>query len=122
MPIDYAIDKSSGIIVEVWTGEVSAPVLAAHWKRLLADPEALSIRMTLVDLRNCDIQFSGEQLFDLIGTVAVPMLDGRNWRTALLVGKSIHFGVSRQYQAFAEIYSEDAIFHDEGAALKWLKQ
>src|SRR5688572_16077788 len=113
MPIDYSIDKSNGIILEVWTGEVSSPVLAAYWKRLLCDAEALSIRRTLVDLRHCDIQFSGEQLFDLICTVVKPMLSGRNWRTALLVGKSLQYGVSRQYQSFAEIYSEDAIFHDE---------
>jgi hypothetical protein len=120
MPIDYSIDKFNRIILELWTGEVSSLVLAAHWKRLLADPEALSIRRTLVDLRNSDIQFSGEQLFDLIRTVAEPMLNGRNWRTALLVAKSVHFGVSRQYQSFAVSYSEDAIFQDEDAAWKWL--
>jgi hypothetical protein len=120
IPIDYAIDKPNGVIMEVWTGEVSALALAAHWKRLLSDPEALSIRKTLVDLRNGDIQFSGEELFDLIRTVAEPMLNGRNWRTALLVAKSVHFGVSRQYQSFAQSYSEDAIFQDEDAALKWL--
>ena len=122
MPITYSIDKRNGIILEVWTGEVSAMDLAAYWKRLLADPDALAIRRTLVDLRNCHIGFSGEQLFDLIRTVAEPMLNGRDWRSALLVGEEVHFGVSRQYQSFAQMYSKDAIFHDEDAALKWLTQ
>jgi hypothetical protein len=120
MPITYSIDKRNGIISEVWTGQVSTMDLAAHWKRLLADPDALAIRRTLVDLRNSDIAFSGEQLFDLVRTVVEPTLNGRDWRSALLVGGSVQFGVSRQYQAFAQMYSNDAIFHDEDAALKWL--
>jgi hypothetical protein len=122
MPITYSIDKLNGIILEVWTGEVSALVLAAHWKRLLVDPEALTIRRTLVDLRNCDIGFSGEQLFDLIRNLVEPILNGREWRTALLIGKTVHFGVSRQYQSLANTYSKDAIFDDQDAALRWLTQ
>jgi len=120
MPITYSIDKRQGIILEVWTGEVSAVDLAAYWKRLLADPEALAIRKTLVDVRNCHIRFSGEELFDLVRAVAELDLKGRRWRSALLVGEPIHFGVARQYQFFAEMYSKDAIFYDEAAALKWL--
>jgi hypothetical protein len=120
MPISYSIDKPNGIIFEVWSGEVSAMILAAHWQRRLADPDALKIRRTLVDLRNCQIGFSGEELFGLVRTVAEPMLDGRDWRSALLVGEPIQFGVSRQYQSFAQMYSEDAIFYEADAALLWL--
>ena len=100
----------------------SATDLADHWKRLLVDPDALAIRRTLVDLRNCELAFSGEQLFNLVRTLVEPALNGRDWRSALLVGGSVHFGVSRQYQSFAEMYSKDAIFHDEDAALKWLRR
>lgn len=122
MPITYSIDERHGIITEVWTGEVSATDLADHWKRLLVDPDALAIRRTLVDLRNCELAFSGEQLFNLVRTLVEPALNGRDWRSALLVGGSVHFGVSRQYQSFAEMYSKDAMFHDEDAALKWLRR
>ena len=48
----------------------------------------------------------------LVRAVAVPGVNGKEWRTALLVGDPIQFGVSRQYQAFAEMYSNDAIFRD----------
>jgi hypothetical protein len=120
MPITYSTDKRKGIISEVWTGKVAAMDLAAHWSQLLADADALAVRRTLVDLRNCEIEFSGEQLFDLVRTVVEPGLNGRDWRSALLVGGSVHFGVSRQYQAFAQMYSKDAIFRDKDAALKWL--
>jgi hypothetical protein len=120
MPITYSIEKRHRIISEVWSGEVSATDLATHWKRILADPEVLAIRRTLVDLRDCQIAFSGEQLSDLVRTLVEPTLNGRDWRSALLVGGTVHFGVSRQYQSFAQMYSNDAIFHDEDAALKWL--
>jgi len=120
MPITYSIDQRHQIISEVWTGEISAMDLAAHWKKLLADPDVLALRRTLVDLRKCQIAFSGDQLFDLVRTLVEPALNGRDWRSALLVGGSVHFGVSRQYQSFAQMYSKDAIFHDENAALKWL--
>ena len=122
MPITYSIDKSNEVILEVWTGTVSAMDLAAHWKRLLADPDALALGRTLVDLRNCQIEFSGKQLFHVIRTVAEPALTGRDWRSALLVGEPVQYGVSRQYQALAQVYSKDAIFNDEDAAFKWLIQ
>ena len=92
MPIAYSIEKRNGIILEVWTGEVSAMDLAAHWKRLLADPDALALRRTLVDVRNCAIAFSGDQLFEVIRTVAEPGLDGKEWRSALLVASSFSSG------------------------------
>ena len=120
MPITYSIDKPNGIIVEVWTGEVAASVLAEHWKILLADPDALAIRRTLVDLRNCHIDFLGRELFELIRTMVEPRLNGRGWRTALLVSDGLQFGVSRQYQSFAQTYSDDAIFDEPNVALSWL--
>ncbi|HEY5810778.1 MAG TPA: hypothetical protein VIT67_22600 [Povalibacter sp.] len=122
MPITNTIDTLNGIILEVWTGEVSATDLAAYWKQLLTDPEALAIRRTLVDLRDAHILFSGEELYDLIRTVVEPMLNGTLWHTALLVADAHQFGVSRQYQSYATVYSSDAIFYDKDAALKWLLQ
>ena len=122
MPITNSIDKLNGIILEVWTGEVSAADLAAYWKQLLVDLDALAIRRTLVDLRNGAISFSGDELYYLVRAIAEPMLEGRDWRTALLVTNAHQYAVSRQYQSFATFYSSDAIFHDKDAALKWLLQ
>ena len=122
MLITSSIDKRNGIILEVWAGDVSATDLAAYWKQLLVDPDALAIRRTLVDLRYGDISFSADELHYLVRTVAEPMLSGRSWRTALLVANSIQHWVSCQYQSFATLYSSDAIFHDKDAALKWLLQ
>jgi hypothetical protein len=120
MPISYTIDEEKGFITEVWTGDVAASDLASHWRLYLADPQVLSIRRTLVDLRECRILFKGVELSSLIKSIVIPILDGRDWKTAIVVDHPVQFGVSRQYQVFAESYSHDAIFGDPEDARRWL--
>lgn len=122
MPISYTIDHERQIIVEVWTGDVSAADLAMYWQRYLADASVLALRRTLVDMRGCTITFSGDQLANLIETIVLPILGKRVWRTALLVEHPVQYGVSRQYHVFAEYYSHDAIFHSYDEAVCWLLQ
>ena len=120
MPIDYTIDREKTVIFETWTGEVRTDDLAAYWKRYLADPEVMEIRRTVVDLRTCVIGFNGSQIDFLIKTIVFPALQGRTWRTAIVVEKAVQFGISRQYQAFAELYSKDSIFTSMAEAEKWI--
>ena len=120
MPITYSIDQEKRAIFEVWQGEITASELGAYWRRYLADPQVILIRRTLVDLRNGAPRFSGEQLSDLVESIVVPMLEGRKWKSALLVARPVQHGVSRQYNIFAATYSQDQIFTDRDAALRWL--
>jgi hypothetical protein len=120
MPISYTIDEEKCLITEVWTGDIAASDLASHWRVYLADPAVLSIRRTLVDLRDCRILFKGVELSTLVKAMVIPILDGRDWKTAIVVDHQVQFGVSRQYQAFAESYSRDAIFTDPEDARTWL--
>ena len=80
----------------------------------------MACRRTLVDLRQADIRFDGKHLAGLVDAVAVPRLGRLKWRTAIVVGGPVQFGVARQYQVFAEVYSTDAIFENYDAALTWL--
>jgi len=121
MPIAYSISADEMIIHEKWTGPVSARDLKEYWSRYLQDPKVLAIRRTLVDLRDADILFTGNELSGLVHSIVLPALEGRNWISALLVGKPVQHGVSRQYQVFAEFYSRDAIFDDAATAEKWLR-
>jgi hypothetical protein len=120
MPITYTIDREKKLITEVWTGEITAGDLATYWKRYLDDPEVLAIRRTLVDLRQANILFNGSDLQILIQTIVLPVLNGRDWKTAIVVEGNIQYGVSRQYQFFAEHYSKDAIFDNMDEARHWL--
>jgi hypothetical protein len=120
MPISYSIDAQLGIILETWAGNVSAKDLAEYWRSYLANPEVLALRRTLVDLRQAHPAFTGSELSGLISSIVDPILQGRDWKTAILVDRPVQFGISRQYHAFAEHYSRDAIFSDLASALEWL--
>jgi hypothetical protein len=120
MAITYTIDHERKLIREVWTGEIDAAELGAYWERYLSDPEVMEIRRTLVDLRQAKILFTGAEMDDLIRFVVRPLLGDRDWKTAIVVESAMQFGVSRQYQAFAERYSKDAIFYSPEEAQKWL--
>ena len=120
MPIEYTIDRGKKLILETWTGEVLADDLAGYWKRYLADPEVMEIRRTVVDLRAAVIGFSGMDFGYLIESIVMPALKGRRWMTAIVLERPAQFGVSRQYQVFAERYSHDSIFASVADAEKWL--
>lgn len=120
MPITYSIDRDRKLINEVWTGEIRATDLAEYWKRYLEDPEVLAIRRTLVDLRLAVILFKGSEMDALIQSIVLPLLAGRDWKTAIVVDMPLQQGISRQYQIFAERYSKDAIFRNMEEARNWL--
>ena len=103
MPITYTVDRDQKLITEIWTGDVHANDLEAYWIQYLKDPDVMAIRRTIVDMRRAVIHFHGSQLAALVDSIVLPALQGRNWKTALVVENPIHFGVSRQYQAFAPI-------------------
>lgn len=120
MPITYTIDHDKNLIYETWTGEVHSAELADYWKKYLMDPDVLKIRRTVVDIRECVIGFRGSDFDGHIQSIVLPVLQGRKWTTAIVVARPAQFGVSRQYQVFAERYSRDAIFGSIAEAEKWI--
>jgi hypothetical protein len=120
MPITYRLDRDAGIIEETWTGSVSIQQLRDYWTGYLADPEVIALRRTVVDMRAADIDFTGAELASLVQSV-LPVLGELRWLSALVVSHPVQFGVGRQYQAFAETYSKDAIFENIDSAKTWLQ-
>ena len=121
MPISYAIDREKRCIHETWTGMITAKDLGDYWRHILADPVVMVIRRTIVDLRECRILFSGEQLAELVEGIVLPLLDGKNWRTAIVIGDRAQYEISRQYHVLAESYSRDSIFSTPEAAMAWMQ-
>jgi len=120
MPITYTINSEKNLITETWTGEIMANNLEAYWKRYLADPDVMAIRRTLVDLRQAEILFNGFDLDMFVKRIVLPALNGRDWKTAIVVEKSLQHSLSQQYQIFAEHYSKDAIFYNMEDARNWI--
>ena len=122
MPITYTIDHDQKLITEIWTGDVEGGDLEAYWKHYLKDPDVLKIRCTLVDIRQARIRFNAHQLSILVGNIVFPVLYDRNlkWKTAIVVGNTAQFRVSREYHALAKHYSDDSIFDTVEGARAWL--
>jgi hypothetical protein len=120
MSISYTIDLENGCTRVTCKGAISASVLGDHWRRYLADPVVMATRRTMVDLRECRILFSGEQLAHLVESIVLPLLNGKDWTTAIVVGDPDQVEISRQYHALAESYSRDSIFSTPEAAMEWL--
>jgi len=121
MPISYAIDRENRCIHETWTGVITASELGDYWRHYLADPVVMVIRRTIVDLRPCRILFSGEQLAELVESIVVPLLDGKSWRTAIVIGDPMQNEITRQYHVLAESYSRDSVFQTPEAAMEWMQ-
>ena len=120
MAITYDVDASKGVVFEYWSGEISARDIAEHLTRLLSDPQALACARSLVDVSEAEPRLTDVELRHLVDTIAIPRLKDKGWTSAILVQKPVQFGMARQFQIFAEVYSKDAIFTDEKAARAWL--
>lgn len=121
MPISYSVDREHRCIHETWTGMITATDLGDYWQHFLADPVVMVIRRTIVDLRECRILFSGEQLADLVERIVLPILNGKSWRTAIIVGDLDQKEISRQYHVLAESYSRDSVFSTPEDAMTWMQ-
>lgn len=120
MPITFSIDHERRVIHESWEGDITIDDLRDYWTLILSHPEVIAIRRTLVDLRRANVLFTGTQMWDLVNCLVIPRLGGRDWKTAILVESPTQYGISRQYQVFAEHYSKDTIFDDFDTAMAWL--
>ena len=120
MPITYTVDRDRAIIFEHWSGSVSASDLGTYWKSILLDPEVMAVRRTVVDMREATIAFTGREMQQLVESVVVPVMNGRNWVTAIITGHPVQIGTSNQYSVFADSYSKEAFFEELDAAKAWV--
>jgi len=119
MPITYRIDDSLGVLVTTWSGRVTIAEQARHWEAILADPRAVALRRSVVDIRAGTPAFTGAEMRDALA-VLQKRLDGRRWVTAIVVANAVQFGVSRQFEVLAAGVTDDEIFEDMDAALRWI--
>lgn len=120
MPIACIPRPQDGYVEVNWSGAITAAVIRQRWSEILADPEVLRIGRALADIREADLQFTGAELADIVATVAAPALQGRRWRSAIVVRDPVQYGVSRQYEVFSGEFGVDGIFHDPADARRWL--
>lgn len=119
MPITYALDHANGVIVTTWTGRVTIGDQVRHWHALLDDPQAMALKRSLVDMRAGTPAFTGAEVRDALPELQ-RRLGGVRWVIAIVVADAVQFGVSRQFEVLASTVTDDEIFEDPDAALRWL--
>ena len=120
MPITYEVLPFERIIRETWRGEVTIAMLREHWASMLRDDDCVRLARTLADVRQATPLFSDQELRAAVLEVAIPLLQGRNWTSALVVSRSLQLHLASRYHGFASIFSEDAIFCQVEEAERWL--
>lgn len=120
MPIHYRIDEQEGLIHTTWEGDVDADDLREHWLAYLNDPAVMTLRRSLVDVRGAHIHFHGTDLSNLIKSLVLPALAGRDWILAIVIANEVQYGLSRQFHVFADTFSKDQIFYNMDAAREWV--
>lgn len=103
-----------------WTGRIDAEALAAAWRKLFSNPEALALGRSLTDLRGAEVALSMEDLQRLVRDLSGPLLAGRPWRNAILVERPFCYGIARQFAAFAEGTAQVHVCSDQEEAERWL--
>lgn len=121
MTITYVVDAEHGAVLSHWEGDVTAAELRAHWTAVLDDPAARAVARTIADLRKARPAFTGTELRDAVSSIAAPRLRGLSWTNAIVVDDPVQYGVSRQFQVFSELLSENAIFASVEEALVWVR-
>lgn len=120
MGITYAVDAEAGVVLERWTGKITATDVAAHWSSMVSDVRVTSCSVDMADIRECEIEFSGEAMRQLVETILEPVFRGRHLKLAVLVQAAVQFGVARQHRAFSGTFAEVAVFTDELEAREWI--
>ena len=118
--IHYHVDIAGGLIHETWAGVITRDILLAHWRVCLADPAVLAVKRTLVDLRDCDVHFSGEEWLRLIEGCVLNRPELGGWKSAIVVDKPHLHGIARQFLGHAAQIAHGELFEQADQAVAWL--
>ena len=119
MAIVHSHDPEIGMTHVACTGPLRAAELARHWAEIYSDPVVLDAGRVFVDLRACDIDFTGAELLELAGR-DWPQGQTANLRLAVLVATPEQFDAARQFQLLARSDAQHHVFFNEDEAIDWL--
>lgn len=120
MSIRYEVLPFEGVIRETWQGDITVAMLRAHWDTMLRDPACLGVARSLADVREATVLFSDAELRAALREVALPLLQGRDWISAIVVHGALQLHMASRYHGLAAMFSQDAVFSQVDEAERWL--
>lgn len=121
MPVTYSVDRERNLVLETWTGMVTAPEVATAWRAMAADAEVNACRRLLCDVREASTDLTSTDFAELVYGLLAPALGTTPFHTAIVVGTPFQYGKARQFEAFAQTIKTIQICHDEQSAVAWLE-
>ncbi len=118
--LTYVLDVECNILRQQWRGTVQPVDVVAYWQRLIADEATLAIGHHLNDLRECRLEFSGDQWLSMIAGVLERMPAHAPWRAAIVVDSAETAGTVRQFLGYAGDLVVAQVFLRLDEAETWL--
>jgi hypothetical protein len=118
--LTYVLDAERNILRQQWRGTIRPVDVVAYWQRLIADEATLAIGHHLNDLRQCRLEFSGEQWLSMIAGVLERMPAHAPWRAAIVVDSAATAGTVRQFLGYAGDLVVAQVFLCMDEAEAWL--
>ena len=118
----YRLDPDSGLLFVVCQGPATAEGIVETVARWSGEGIFDDHPYIVVDARQMDVQFTGEDLRTRIRAVLDPMMPKGRPRIGVLVDTLVQFGTARQCQAFFGDHGDIGIFRDMVAACDWVNR
>ena len=122
MPITYEIDRDRGIVYHVFTGQVGLDELERYWRTFLAEPDLPQPLALYADLRRGSLKVNGEDVQRIVQMVIEPLLRGRRWISAAVIGSPTDYGVTKQFMVYSDQFGVTQVFYEPDEALAWIDQ
>ena len=120
MNIKYLVAPQLGVTYEKWLGPIRIDDLVQHWHHKLANDEAVACNRILVDLREAELPFTGDEFRVAVRGELDPLLHGRALRIAHLARTPLQYGMARMFAIYLEEIGTSRVFTDEVEARRWL--
>ena len=121
MPLDYSIDKSSGMLRMMGQGTILVGDIEACFQRVLADPDYCGVDRELGDFRDATFSLNPEDVNRLAQITRKRSPEHQIQRRAIVVASELHYGLARMFsQLVAPSGQEVRPFRDIDEAQRWL--
>jgi hypothetical protein len=117
------MDPATGMVTVVLSGPITLELMQDAFEQVLQHAEFKKSSDALWDLREAEIpEAPTSELIELVSFIKSKTLErGRDYKVALLVSSSYHYGLARMYEAYADLLPvKIKTFRDLGEATAWL--
>jgi hypothetical protein len=119
-----SVEKKDALLTIEASGVADAASIKSSVKKMAGDPALRSSACTLCDFRKLDLsRLTGsdvQQIYDVHAPLSRKVADKP---IAVVVSRSIDFGMARMWEAFAgEVYASHKVFYTIEEAMGWLRK